>query len=172
MTTEIYNVIKTALGTINGTDGFPLYKTIMLWNNQTDHVLQDKNDSYPWLSPACFIEFNNITCQNLGKKAEVQHCEYDVVLHIVHDLRMNEDTAILESKLKTYQTIQLLEFGTTEPTTGRLTRIAENPNYDNNELIMFEQTYHSNYKDFSAIPTLGSAILTPVITTSFVTTLP
>ena len=172
MTTEIYNRIKAELGTINGVDNFPLYKTIMLWNSQTSHVLADANDSYPWLSPACFIEFNNITCENLGKKAQVQHCEYDVVLHIVQDLRMNEDTSILETKLKTYKVMQVLEFGVADPTTGRLTRTAENPNYDNNELIIFEQTYRSAYKDYSAIPTLGSRILTPVITQTFVTTLP
>jgi hypothetical protein len=169
MTTEIYNVVKTALNTINDSDGYPLFKTIMLWNNQTDHVLQEANDSYPWLSPACFIEFNNINCNNLSKKAEVQQCDYDMILHIVHDLRMNEDVSILDSKLKVYQTIQLLEFGTTEPTTGRLTRISENPSYDNNELMVYQQTYHSTYKDFSAIPTLGSRTLTPIITQSIVT---
>ena len=173
MTPEIYNTIKTALLNINGSDGFPLFKTVMLWNSQTDHVLKNDNDSYPWLSPACFIEFNNINCANLASKARIQQCDYDLILHIVQDLRMNEDVDILTSKLKVYQVIQLLEFQLSEPTTGRLTRVSENPNYDNNELMVYEQTYHSTYKDFSAVPTPNTGMVTTfTLNQSIVTTLP
>ncbi|CAB4126851.1 hypothetical protein UFOVP87_20 [uncultured Caudovirales phage] len=168
MTVEIYNVVKTALLSITGDDGLPLFKTVMLWNNQTDHELNRENDNYAVLYPACFIEFNNINTNNLGKKAEVQYCDYDMVLHMARTLIKNEDTQILTDKLKVYQKIQTLEFGVTEPTTGRFTRINENPNYDNNLLMIYEQTYHSTYKDFSAIPTLGSRTLTPVITQTIV----
>lgn len=168
MTTEIYNVIKTALLSINGDDGTSLFKTVMLWNNQIDHELMKDNDSYPILFPACFIEFNNINTTNLGKKAQPQQCDYNMTLHMARTAILNEDVTILSDKLKVYQKIQTLEFGTTEPTTGRFTRISENPNYDNNLLMVYEQTYHSTYKDFSAIPTLGSRTLTLVITETIV----
>ena len=173
MTTEIYNTVKNALSTILGADSYPLFKTVMLWNSQTDHVLAEANDSYPWLSPACFIEFNNINCTNLSKKAQIQQCDYDMILHIVHDLRMNEDVSILDSKLKAYQKIQTLEFAMTEPTTGRLTRISENPNYDNNELQVYEQSYHSTYNDFSAVPIPNTGMVSNlIINQTIVTILP
>lgn len=171
MTVEIYNVVKGALLSIDDDDSTPLFKTVMLWNNQIDHELMKDNDNYPILFPACFIEFNNIGSTNLGKKANVQQCDYDMILHIARRLVLNEDTSILNDKLRTYQTIQTLEFGTTEPTTGRFTRTAENPNTDNSLLMVYEQTYRSTYKDFSAIQTRDSRTLTPDITETIVTSI-
>ena len=169
MTPQIYNTLKTTLGAIIGSDGLPLFKTIMLWNSQTDHVLQNENDNYPWLTPACFIEFNNINCTNLGNKARVQQCDFDTTLHLVRDIILNEDVEILNDKLKAYQAMQTLEFGITDPTTGRFTRIGENPNYDNNLLMVYDQMYHSTYKDASAteadnIGTINTLIINQTIT--------
>lgn len=160
MTPEIYTAIKTRLAAINGTDGKPLFKTIMLWNNQTEHELQKDNDSYPFNLPACFIEFNNINVTNLQQKAQVQQVDFDTVLHLARKVIKNEDIEILSDKLKTYRVMQVMEFGPTEPTVSRFTRISEVPNYDNNLLMQFDQTFHATYKDFSAVPNPNTGSVT------------
>jgi hypothetical protein len=153
MTPEIYTAIKTRLAAILGSDNKPLFKTIMLWNNQTEHELQKENDNYPINYPACFIEFSNINVTSLSQKGQVQQVDFDTTLHLARRVIKNEDIEILNDKLKVYKTMQVMEFTSNEPTVSRFLRISENPNYDNNLLMQFEQTYHATYKDFSAIPT-------------------
>lgn len=163
MTPEIYNALKTRLLTLTGSDNKPLFKTVMLFNDQIQHLVKDDNDNYPINFPACFIQFTNIQVTNLLNKATVQQVNFDTTLHIARRVLANEDVEILNDKLKVYQLMQRTEFTSSEPECSRFTRISEQPNYDNNLLMVYEQTYHATYKDFSAVPTPNTGDVTTLV---------
>lgn len=170
MTPEIYAVHKRELLAILGDDGKPLFKTVMLYNNQIEHLLAENNDNYVVNFPACFIQYSDIVSTNLQAKASVQQVNFATTLYIVRRIQKNEDIKILSDKLKVYQMMQRYEFASDEPTVGRHTRISETPNYDNNLLMVYEQTYTATYKDFSAQGTPNTGpVTTLTINPSIVT---
>lgn len=171
MTTEIYTRMKTLLGTIMGADGKPLYKTIRRYNSQVEHLLREKNDEIPVLFPACFIQFANVSAINLaGNKAQIQQVNFDTILHLCFPLLLNDETADLSAKEKTYKVMQVFEMGPTEPTVSRFTRTGEDPPDDESWVLVHKQTYFATYKDYSAVQSKTTGLVTTLTTTTEINT--
>lgn len=169
MTLEIYNKLKTVLGTVKNADGTATYKTIRRYNSQIEHLLRENNDEIPVVLPACFIQFANVNVTNLaGQKAHVQQANFDTILHLCFPIMLNDETADLVAKQNTYAKMQVFEFSSSEPTCSRFTRTGEDPPDDESWVLVHRQKYYATLKDFSAVPAKTTGLVTTLTTTFLV----
>lgn len=129
----------------------PVFKFIDLWNNQWQHMAEEKVVNFPCL----FIEFGDIQWQQLGGKA--QQGEVTISLHIgskvpyssaMTDGFNNAATKHLRlldavhAHLKTLN----IDYG------GSFTRISSATDHDHDNIVAHIEQYRVVVEDYSAVP--------------------
>jgi hypothetical protein len=135
MQLELYQALKKHIET-----EIPELKTVKLFNNQ---IVND-NKEVAFNYPCVLIEFkpSGYTDMSLGQ----QECDMIVTLHLGFKSFETEDIDILRLKQDLYKVVYWFEEGNW----AKLARREERPNYDHDDVQVFEIDYQTHGIDFTA----------------------
>ena len=136
----------------------PELKTIDMFNNQFERSNNDRaqdNNQEPFSYPACFISFENISWT--GISSGVQDAALTVRLHIGY-LNLIEFIPVFDL----VQSIHLALQGYGDVIFNALTRVAERPNYDHNNVYVYEVDYTTRFRDTSTYNRKNYTPVSPV----------
>jgi len=138
----------------------PEIKTVKLYNNQ----FESENVENAFLYPAVMLQFQSNGFKELSQG--VQQFDMTVTTHLGFESYKSEDTEVLRLKQDLYKIVNRFR----NEYFSRLLRVEERPNYNHNNIHVYETDYKTTGKDFTtdirpstnvtAIP-----VVTPIITT-------
>ena len=131
---DLFSNLKPVLKAISG------IKNVALWNNQPAN--EPKENAF--LYPAVFLEFMPTEYRPLLNGVQ----EYDQILrlHICFESYKDEDITILDLTQEVFKAVHFWQNGYDT----KLIRVAEEPNYDHDNVQDFMQDYAYLGKDFAA----------------------
>lgn len=154
MEKELYIALKKEIN-----KKLPKIKTVGLFNNQ----FESENKENAFLYPCVFIQFQPNDFKDLSMG--VQQFEMTITAHLGFESYKDEDVEILEIKQELYKVMQRFQDGYF----SMMTRVAERPNYNHDNIHVYETDYKVTGKDFTAdTRNTKEKSLTPVVTTSVV----
>lgn len=137
----------------------PKIKTVGLFNNQ----FENESKENPFLYPCVFIQFTPNSFKDLQQG--VQQVDVTLTTHLGFESYKDEDVEMLELKQDLYKVVQRLQNGYG----SKLTRDAERPNYNHNNIQVYETDYRVLIKDFTAdIRPTKEKTVTPVLNAEIV----
>jgi hypothetical protein len=134
MELALYTALKTHILT-----ELPEIKSVRLWNNQPNR----ESEENAYLFPIVFLQFSPDAFTELSQG--VQQANITVTTHLGFESYKDEDTYILTLKQSLYAAVQRFRDGNF----SKLLRIAERPNFDHNNIQIYETDYLTVGKDFT-----------------------
>lgn len=119
----------------------PEIKSVRLWNNQPNR----ENEENAFLYPIVFLQFQPILFGELSQG--VQYADYIITTHLGFESYKDEDTYVLQLKQGLYRVIQRFRGG--DLSFSKLLRVAERPNFDHDNIQIYETDYSTKVKDFT-----------------------
>lgn len=156
MEKEIYIALKQEIES-----NLPKLKKVALFNNQ----FENESVENPFEYPCCFLQFSPVNFKDLTMG--VQQVEITLTTHLGFESYKDEDVDVLDLKQELYKVVQRFQY--LNGNMSMFTRIAERPNYDHNNIQVYETDYKFTVKDFTAdIRPTKTVTATPVITATVV----
>lgn len=134
MELALYTALKTHIET-----ELPAIKSVRLWNNQPNREMVEN----AFLYPIVFLQFSPIEFRELSKG--VQQFDMTVTTHLGFESYKDEDTYVLDLKQQLYAVVQRFR----NEYFSRLQRVAERPNFDHDNIQIYETDYLTTGKDFT-----------------------
>ena len=139
---DLYTAMVALLLALKDATGKPIVYKCGIFNAQFDNEKQET----PFKFPAVFIEFTDVNYGDMTYNAQAI-TDMTVRLHIGYKMLDIDDLAIFDIKQAIYQALQ---GWTGTPYFGRLTRVAEQPDYAHDKVLVWTQDYKTTGKDYSA----------------------
>ena len=141
-------------------DKLPEIKTVKLYNNQ----FESESVENAFLYPAVMIQFQSNGFKELSQG--VQQFDMTVTTHLGFESYKSEDTEVLRLKQDLYKVVNRFR----NEYFSRLLRVEERPNYNHNNIHVYETDYKTTGKDFTTdIRPNKDVTTTPVVTPSITT---
>lgn len=138
---DLFKAMVALLLGLKDSNGMPIINKCTLFNAQFDNEKQES----PFKFPAVFIEFTDVIYGDMTYNTQAI-TDMTVRLHIGCKVTDIEDLTIFDLKQTIYQALQ----GWTSGYFGRLTRVAEGPDYAHDRVLVWTQDYKTTGKDYSA----------------------
>lgn len=138
MELELFVALKNEITTQLGDK----IKHIALWNNQFEHS-NNQQDEQAFLYPCVFLEFSQGDFKNLSQG--VQQFNITITTHLGFESYKTDDIEILSIKQDLYKVIQRFR----NEYFDKITRVSERPDYDHDNIQVFETDYTTTGKDYS-----------------------
>lgn len=134
MELELYTALKQQIEA-----ELPEIKTVRLFNNQFERM----NEENAFLFPCCFIQFQSNGFRELSQG--VQQFDMTVTTHLGFESYKDEDVDVLRLKQDLYKIVNRYR----NEYFSRLLRVEERPNYNHDNIQVYETDYKTTGKDFT-----------------------
>ena len=139
----------------------PQIKNVRLFNNQFNREPVENAVLYPLV----YIQIVPQEFRELG--CAVQQCDYIVTTHLGFESYKDEDTFVLKLKQDLFKVVNRFQ----NEKFSKLLRIAERPNFDHDNVQLYETDYKTTGKDYKddnrpTIPVNATASITGSIVTN------
>lgn len=155
MELELYIALKKEIET-----KLPEIKKVGLYNNQFENESTENAFGYPCV----FIQFQSNGFKELTNG--VQQFDMTITTHLGFESYKDEDTDILRLKQDLFKVVNRFR----NENFSRLLRVEDRPNYNHNNIQVFETDYNTTGKDFTTdirpnVNVTAIPVVTPTITT-------
>ena len=147
---QLYKDIKAQISSLLNADNEPVFKTVHIWNNQLANERADVNKQFAYPKPAVFVEISTPTPIGTLLGGFQQYDDIRVRLHIIHEQYDANGNGFMDEDFNIFDFSQLLygKMNKFEPPGAvRMVRVAEEQDYDHDNLYHFIQEYQTNLID-------------------------
>lgn len=158
----LFKEIKSRILALLDENGDQVFKFVHVWNNQIIER-NDPNRQFSYPKPAVFVEIATPTLIGTLLGGYQQYDDVRVRLHIVHEQLDANGNGFMDENFNIFDLAQLLygQMNKFEPSGAvRMVRIAEENDYDHDNLYHFVQEYATNLIDTTQVEPKGGLTTT------------